>query len=93
MPKTNEIAPLGVSFDQAVKAVVQTGENSALSKTREGVVATLESSIAAFEGEYPDIVREMDLLGFEIDEYEAVLASTEPQLIKTTNTTLAHDVE
>ena len=93
MPKTKEIEPLNVSFNQGVRAVVQTKMRKQSQETDGDVVAGLESHIAAFEKENPDLVKELDLLGFEIDEYEAALASYEPQLILTTNTTLPHDVE
>ena len=93
MPKTKEIEPLNVSFDQGVRAVVQTKMPRQPEETDDSVVAGQESRIAAFEKENPDFVKELDLLGFEIDEYETVLANSDPQVILSTNTTLPHDVE
>ena len=93
MPKTKEIDPLNVSFNQGVKAVVQTKMRRQPEEPDDDVVAGLESHIAAFEKENPDFVKDLDLLGFEIDEYEAVLANSEPQVTVDTNTTLSHDVE
>ena len=93
MSKTKEIEPLSVSFNQGVRAVVQTEKREQSQKTDDNVVAGLESQIATFEKENPDFVKELDLLGFEIDEYEMVLANSDPQVIFTTNSTLPHDVE
>ena len=93
MPKTKEIEPLNVSFNQGVRAVVQTKMRKTSQETDGDVVAGLEAHIAAFETDNPDFVKELDLLGFEIDEYETVLANSDPQVIVSTNTTLPHDVE
>ena len=86
MPKTKEIEPLNVSFNQGVRG---SRFRTKMSKTVSGgpmvdVVAGLESHIAAFEKENPNFVKELDLLGFEIDEYEKALASSEPQVTLTT---------
>ena len=93
MPKTKEIEPLNVSFNQGVRAVVQTTMRKESQETDGDVVAGLEARIAAFETDNPDFVKELDLLGFEIEEYETVLANSDPQVVVSTNTTLPHDVE
>ena len=93
MSKTKEIEPLSVSFNQGVRAVVQTKLREQSQETDDDVVAGLEAHIATFEKENPDLVKELDLLGIEIDEYETVLANSDPQVILTTNSTLPHDVE
>ena len=93
MPKTKEIEPLNVSFNQGVRAVVQTEVRGQSEVPDDDVVARLESHITAFEKENPDFVKELDLLGFEIDEYETVIANCEPQVVVNTNSTLPHDVE
>ena len=51
--------------------------------------AELASRLDAFEHEHPDFVRELDLLGVQIVEYETVLAESEPRIITTSNTTTA----
>ena len=62
-------------------------------KRPESVVAAIESSLVTFKDENPDIVAELTLLGFEMDEYESVLASSGPQILTTTNSTLSNDME
>lgn len=61
--------------------------------TEKDVAAEITSSLEAFETENSDLVRELDLMGFKIDEYEIALANAEPRVILTTNTTLVHDME
>ena len=51
--------------------------------------AELASRLDEFEHEHPHLVRELDLLGVQIDEYETVLAESEPRIITTSNTTTA----
>ena len=53
------------------------------------VTAELASRLDEFEHEHPDLVRELDLLGVQIDEYETVLAESEPKIITTSNTMTA----
>ena len=53
------------------------------------VTTELASRLDEFQQEHPDFVRELDLLGVQIDEYETVLAESEPKIITTSNTTAA----
>ena len=62
-------------------------------KKLDEMLVGLNASLTAFEKENADFVGELDLLGMRIDEYESVLASFEPKMITTTNTTSNHDVE
>ena len=65
MPKTKEIEPLNVSFNQGVRAVVQTKMRKQSQETDGDVVAGLESHIAAFEKENPDLVRNSTYWGLK----------------------------
>lgn len=51
------------------------------------MAAELASHLERFQEENPKLMRELDVLGVQIDEYEMVLAQSEPRVFTTTNTT------
>lgn len=51
------------------------------------MAAELASHLERFQDENPELMRELDVLGVQIDEYEMVLAQSEPKVFTTSNTT------
>ena len=49
-------------------------------------VDRLASMAAAYEQSNPDFIAELDTLSITIDEYERMLADSEPKIITTDNT-------
>ena len=51
------------------------------------MVGSLESMLATFEEDNPEIVAELAQLGMQIDDYARLLLEFEPPVITTNNTT------
>jgi len=57
------------------------------------VAVELKSRLAEFERDNPELVRELDLLGVEIDEYELVLAGSNPRVLTGNSSVVMNDME
>lgn len=53
----------------------------------ESISDSLESMLATFEQQNPDIVAELDQLGMQIDDYARLLSEFDSPVITTNNTT------
>ena len=93
MAKKREIETLDVSCDESAKSPAQAVARDGADVSEHQILTTLKASLANFEREHPDIVAELNVLGFDIDEYEASLAISVPQIRAATNSTLNHDME
>ena len=57
------------------------------------IVEALESKLEAFERDNPALVRELDILGVEIEEYELAIAESSPRVVTGNSSVTLHDVE
>ena len=48
--------------------------------------SNIEALIASYEEAHPGLVEELDLLNITIDEYDRMLAESEPRVMTTDNT-------
>ena len=51
------------------------------------VTDNLDSLLAAFEREHPEVIAELDQLGMQIDDYARLLSEFDPSIITASNTT------
>ena len=49
-------------------------------------IGRFRSKVASYEVLNPDFVAELDMLNITVDEYERMLAASEPRIITTDNT-------
>ena len=58
-----------------------------ITRQSDETASDLASAIETFERENPELVKELDLLGMEMDQYVQTLAASAPQVTTSNSTT------